>query len=123
VAPESLNYFDLEDPFSLGSLDEAYYWATYNRAELDLMLIINGRQVGIECKRMDSPRLTPSMRIALDDLSLKKLFVIYPGEQRLRLAPSVEAVPVSALAQGGKINFTAIESRSSRTKAGRRTRS
>jgi hypothetical protein len=47
------------------------------------------------------------MRIALDDLSLKKLFIIYPGEQRLRLAPAVETVPVSALAQGGKIILNA----------------
>ncbi|TLY22150.1 MAG: hypothetical protein E6K68_03830 [Nitrospirae bacterium] len=27
---------------------------------------------GVECKRMDAPRLTPSMRIALADLKLKQ---------------------------------------------------
>ena len=33
------------------------------------------------------------MRIALSDLDLKKIFVIYPGERRYTLADKVEAIP------------------------------
>ena len=62
--------------------DEAYYWATYQGAELDLLLFKRGRRIGVECKRVDAPVLTPSMRIALADLKLDELFVVYPGATR-----------------------------------------
>ena len=75
--------------------DEAYYWATYNGAELDLLLFKNGRRIGIECKRSDAPTLTPSMRIALADLRLDRLYVLYPGEKAYTLARKVEAVPLA----------------------------
>ena len=78
----------------------AYFWATHAGAELDLLLVKNGRRLGVECKRVDAPRLTPSMRIALQDLDLEQLFVIYPGLQRYTLAERAEAVPLSALASG-----------------------
>lgn len=39
----------------------------------------------------------PSMRIAMHDLKLDALYVVYPGAHRFRLAPSVEAVPLWAL--------------------------
>ena len=42
--------------------DEAYFWATHNGAELDLLLFRDGKRFGVECKRMDAPRLTPAMR-------------------------------------------------------------
>ena len=75
--------------------DEAYYWATYNGAELDLLLFKNGRRIGIECKRADAPTLTPSMRIALADLRLDRLYVLYPGGKAYTLARKVEAVPLA----------------------------
>jgi len=75
--------------------DEAYYWATYRGAELDLLLFKNGKRIGVECKRVDAPTLTPSMRIALADLKLDKLHVVYPGDQRYRLSEGVEATPLS----------------------------
>jgi len=75
--------------------DEAYYWATHNGAEIDLVLFKNGRRIGIECKRADAPILTPSMRIALADLKLDELQVVYPGERRYMLASKVEVVPLA----------------------------
>jgi hypothetical protein len=75
--------------------DEAYYWATHNGAELDLLLFKNGRRIGVECKRADAPRLTPSMRAALSDLKLDELRVVYPGVRRYRLGERVEVVPLS----------------------------
>jgi predicted AAA+ superfamily ATPase len=79
--------------------DAAYFWATHNGAEIDLLLHRNGKLRGVECKRVDAPRLTPSMRIAMDELGLERLAVIYPGPKRYPLADGVEAVPMSALAQ------------------------
>jgi predicted AAA+ superfamily ATPase len=77
--------------------DDAYYWATHNGAELDLMLFKNGRRIGIECKRADAPTLTPSMRHALGDLELDELRVVYPGEKRYALAAGVDVVPLADL--------------------------
>ena len=74
--------------------DEAYFWATHNGAELDLFLLKDGKRIGVECKRMDAPKLTPSMRVALADLKLDRLLVIYPGEQAYRLAEQVEVMPL-----------------------------
>ena len=78
--------------------DEAYYWATHQGAEIDLLLFKHGRRIGVECKRMDAPTLTPSMRIALDDLKLDRLVVVYPGERRYALADRVEVIPLVDLA-------------------------
>lgn len=81
--------------------DEAYYWATYNRAELDLLLFKKGRRIGVECKRKDAPTLTPSMRIALSDLKLDHLYVAYPGTKAYKLARNVEVMPLAKLAGAG----------------------
>ena len=78
--------------------EAVYFWATHSGAELDLLLIKEGRRTGVECKRMDAPRLTPSMRIALQDLALDRLLVVYPGTQRYPLGEGVEAIPLTELA-------------------------
>lgn len=78
--------------------DEAYFWATYAGAELDLLLVKDGHRIGIECKRVDAPHLTPSMRIALPDLELERLMIIYPGPRRYPLGDRVEVVPLAELA-------------------------
>jgi predicted AAA+ superfamily ATPase len=77
--------------------DEAYYWATYSGAEIDLVLFKRGRRIGVECKRADAPTLTPSMRIAMADLKLDELLVVYPGDKRYSLAGKIDAVPLAHL--------------------------
>jgi len=74
---------------------EAYFWRTAAGAELDLLVNHRGRFTGVEVKYSDAPELTPSMRIAMTDLSLDRLLVVYPGAQRYRLAPRIEAVSLS----------------------------
>jgi predicted AAA+ superfamily ATPase len=77
--------------------DEAYFWATHNGAELDLLMFKDGRRIGVECKRIDAPVMTPSMHRALADLKLDTLYAVYPGSQRYRMAERVEAVPLAEL--------------------------
>ena len=88
----------IEEVIRVVSPDEAYFWATHNGAELDLLLVKNGRRIGIECKRSDAPRLTPSMRTSLADLELDRLVVIYPGFRRYPLTEGVEVLPLVELA-------------------------
>jgi uncharacterized protein len=75
--------------------EEAYYWATHNGAELDLLLFKDGHRIGVECKRADAPMLTTSMRIAFSDLRLDRLCVLYPGEKTYSLAKRVEVIPLA----------------------------
>lgn len=89
--------FALEQVLRIAAPDEAYFWATHNGAELDLLLIKDGRRVGVEFKRADAPGMTTSMKIAMHDLQLDRLYVVYPGERRYALSERIEAVPLAAL--------------------------
>lgn len=88
--------FALEQVLRLAQPDQAYFWATHQGAELDLLMFKGQQRIGVEFKRADAPRLTQSMRIAQQDLRLDALYVVYPGAHRYPLAPSVEAVPLWA---------------------------
>ena len=92
--------FALEQVLRVAAPDAAYFWATHNGAELDLLLFKGDRRIGVEFKRMDAPRMTPSMLIAIDDLKLDALYVVYPGERRYAVAHGIEAVPLGALVPG-----------------------
>jgi len=83
----------IEESIRAARPDEACFWATHNGAEIDLLLFKNGRKIGVECKRMDAPRMTPSIRHALDDLQLERVLIAHPGTRRYRLSEQVEAVP------------------------------
>jgi predicted AAA+ superfamily ATPase len=89
--------FALEQVLAAAQPDQAYFWATHGGAELDLLMLRDGRRVGVEFKHADAPRLTASMRIALADLELDALYVVYPGGRRYALADRVEAVPLAGL--------------------------
>ena len=78
--------------------DQEYFWATHNGAELDLMIFKDGKRIGIECKRRDAPKLTTSMKIAMDDLKLDELLVIYPGRKAYPLGDSIQVLPLESLA-------------------------
>ena len=92
--------YAVEEAVKLVEPDEAYFWATHTGAELDLLLFKNGRRLGVEVKRQDAPQVTPSMRIALHDLRLDHLTVLYPGSRDFYLAERIRAVPLTALAAG-----------------------
>ena len=79
----------------------AYYWATYQGAELDLLLLQGGTRIGVEFKRADAPTLTASMRSAVADLRLDRLVVLYPGSRRYPLADGIAVMPLVDLAAGG----------------------
>ena len=74
-------------------IDHPYYWATHQGSEIDMVYKKGGKMYGVEIKRSDAPKLTPSIRIALEDLDLEKVTVIYPGNKRYSLHKKVEVVP------------------------------
>jgi uncharacterized protein len=80
--------------------DEAYFWATHQGAELDLLLFKGGRRFGVEVKRADAPQRTRSMEIARHDLRLARLAVVYPGNRRYSLGTGIDAIPVASVPDG-----------------------
>ena len=78
---------------------DCYHWRLHTGAELDLLVLQDGRRLGFEIKRTDAPRITPSMRSALEALRLDRLFVVHAGRESWPLADRVEAVPLAGLAE------------------------
>lgn len=76
---------------------ECFFWATHGGAELDLLVVRGRRRWGFEVKRTSTPTVTPSMRTALSDLNLQKLFVIHAGEHSFDMAKNIRAVTLSHL--------------------------
>jgi len=77
--------------------EECYFWATHSGAELDLLIVRGKKRIGVEIKRTVSPRMTPSMKSALADLRLQRLYIISAGEKAYPLGRRVDAVPLSRL--------------------------
>jgi predicted AAA+ superfamily ATPase len=81
--------------------NEVYFWSTQGGAEVELFWMQGGKNYAAEFKYMDAPRLSRSMHIALEDLSLEHLFVIYPGHQEYPLNPRVTVLPLENFAKRG----------------------
>jgi predicted AAA+ superfamily ATPase len=86
--------FALEQTLIVHGGRDAYFYATQRGAELDLLLMRRGRRWGFEFKCTDAPTTTKSMHIALDDLKLEHLWVVYPGNLRYPMTDSITALPL-----------------------------
>ena len=77
--------------------EECFFWATHTGAELDMLVVRGGERRAFEIKRTSSPRVTPSMRSALEDLRLDRIDVIHAGDRTFDLARGIRAVALSRL--------------------------
>ena len=71
---------------------QCFFWATHGGAELDLLVVRGVRRFGFEFKHTAAPRLTASMRVALRDLKLERLDVVYVGNETFALGDNVRAL-------------------------------
>ncbi len=78
---------------------EAYFWGTHAGAELDLLIVRGRTRVGFEFKRTSSPSVTSSMRSALSDLRLERLYVVHGGRETFPLTAQIMAVPLARVIQ------------------------
>ncbi len=79
------------------SSEQCFHWSTHTGAELDLLVLDGSRRYGFEVKRSEAPRLTRSMRSAVETLGLDRLDVVHAGAERYRLASRVRALPADEL--------------------------
>lgn len=77
---------------------EAFFWGTHAGAEMDLVLVRGERRRGFEMKFSDTPKVTKSMLIALEDLKLDRIDVIHPGAHSFPLSEKIWATAISKLA-------------------------
>lgn len=76
---------------------DCHHWRLHTGAELDLLVTRGQRRLGFEIKRTDAPRLTPSMRSALDVLRLEKLYVVHAGADAWPMDEHITALPLTGL--------------------------
>jgi hypothetical protein len=89
--------FAIEEILRVTTPDEAYFWAVHSGSELDLLIFRDGRKTGIEFKRADAPKLTKSISIAIADLDLDELFIVYPGQRSYDLSKNVKVIPLTEI--------------------------
>jgi hypothetical protein len=77
--------------------DECYFWATHAGPELDLLYVHGRRRWGFEFKRTSSPKLTNSLRTAIETLRLQRAFLVHAGDQTFPLHAHVTAVSAGRL--------------------------
>ncbi len=94
--------FALEEAIRVlqASSSECYFWATQADAELDLLIMKNGKRLGFEFKYTDAPKTTKSMHIALQDLQLSNLIVLYPGKEIFPLTDQITAYGLETIGTG-----------------------
>lgn len=74
--------------------EELSFWATHSGAEVDLYWQSGKGNYAVEVKYNQAPRLTPSMKSAVQELKLEHLWVVYPGNKTYPLAERVTAIPL-----------------------------
>jgi predicted AAA+ superfamily ATPase len=81
-----------------GPTVQASFYRTSHGAEVDLVLDWPGGETwAVEIKRSLSPTVERGFHSALADLEPQRALVLYPGEERYRLSPSVEAIGLAEL--------------------------
>jgi len=79
---------------------QAYFYRTSGGAEIDLLLAWpDDRLWAIEIKRSLAPKVERGFHAACADLKPARKFVVYPGQERYRLAEDMEVISLAGLAQ------------------------
>jgi predicted AAA+ superfamily ATPase len=93
----SFEGFALEETLGALRTRDVYYWATHGGAELDLLVNSGGKRYGFEFKYADAPGRTRSMHVAMEDLGLRHLWVLYPGKTEYPLGDRITVIPVESV--------------------------
>ena len=98
----SFEGFAIEQVLAALDAGHAHYWATHGGAEIDLLIERRGKRHGFECKLADAPGVTRSMRVALTDLRLDHLWVLYPGAETYPLDDRITVLPAARISDLAK---------------------
>jgi hypothetical protein len=86
--------FVLEQVLQAVKPSQAFFWATHSGAEVDLFFLHGGGRYAIDVKFSEAPQVTKSMRIALEDLALDHLWILYPGSHAYPVQAQITVWPL-----------------------------
>ena len=89
--------FALDQILSVTGDRDAYFWGSQAGAELDLLIVRDGRRFGVGCKYADAPARTKSMHLPRADLRLDLLWVVHPGDEECPLQDWAAAISLPRL--------------------------
>ena len=89
--------FIIEQIIGLVNTRDYYYWRTHAGAELDLLVIKEGKRIGFEVKNSESAKITRSMHTVIEDLKLDKLYLVNRGTRQVALSDKIELLPAELL--------------------------
>ncbi len=89
--------FVIEQVLQFVRPNHAYFWATHNGAEVDLLFSDQGKNYGVEVKLNEAPKITTSMYTALAELKLDHLWIIYPGKEAYPAQEQISVLPISQI--------------------------
>lgn len=94
--------FALEEIIRSQNVDpyDCYFWRTHSGAELDLLIVRGDQRIGFEFKYTDTPKVTKSMRVAIEDLHLQELIVISPGKHEFKMDEKIKAIGLAKYLSG-----------------------
>lgn len=95
--------FALEQTLQVLKPAQAFFWATHGGVEIDLFFLHRGHRYGVEFKFSEAPQATKSMRMALEDLKLRHLWIIHPGKHRYPIDKKISALPLTDVEILGKL--------------------
>lgn len=100
VAGTSWEGFAMEQVIRSLGADErhCFFWAVHTGAEIDLVVEDGSRLLGFEFKRTLAPRMTRSLRSAIETLGLAETAIVYPGAEPYALPDSVVVRPLATYA-------------------------
>lgn len=95
----SFEGFALEEIIRHFKVDPAdcSFWATHNEAEIDLCIHWKGKRLGFEFKHTDRPKATKSIHIALRDLQLDHIYIVYPGDVSWKIDDNISTLSISEI--------------------------
>ncbi len=92
--------FCIEQLIRSFELEEAncFCYGVQSGTEMDMVVETARGLIGFEFKAGPTPARTRSMIESIQDLGLRQVFVIHPGDRRYELSEKIEAVPLRMLA-------------------------
>ncbi len=75
--------------------ENLFFWRDRSGMELDALWQHDGSLIGIEIQSKLEPRITKSMRVAIENLKVNQIVTIYMGTTVRELAKNIVALPTS----------------------------
>jgi predicted AAA+ superfamily ATPase len=90
--------FALEQILAAIETRDAYFWATHGGTELDLLVMDRGRRYGFELKYAEAPSVSRSMRTAVRELGLERLWIVVPDGPGWEVDDRIAVTPLATVA-------------------------